>query len=53
MQPKESKSSKHFKISIVKSIIRIAACIFLMAGNIYFTGGLLLIAEALGIAEEF
>lgn len=52
MQPKESKSNRHFNISLTKSIFRIAACIFLMAGDMWFAGGLLMIAEALGIAEE-
>ena len=55
MQPKESKSSWHFKVSIFKSVIRIFAGIALMlADQWYFNaaGGLLVGAEILGIVEE-
>jgi hypothetical protein len=55
MQPKESKSNWHFKISIIKSCIRIFAGIALMyADQWYFNaaGGLLIGAEILGILEE-
>lgn len=52
MQEKESKTNVHFRISIVKSVIRIAACYCLFTLN--FTGAaiLLCLAEILGIAEE-
>tara|TARA_B100000579_G_scaffold386754_1_gene358691 strand:- start:6040 stop:6198 length:159 start_codon:yes stop_codon:yes gene_type:complete len=45
-------SKKHFYISLVKSIIRIVAGGSLIYGNIILAGGLLVIAEVLGIAEE-
>jgi hypothetical protein len=52
MQEKESKTNIHFRISIVKSGIRIGACYCLFTLN--FTGAavLLCLAEILGIAEE-
>ena len=56
MQQKESKSNWHFKISIIKSCIRILAGLTLMyADQWYFNaaGGLFIGAELLGIAEEF
>jgi hypothetical protein len=52
MQPKESKSNRHFRISLAKSGIRITAGIWLALGNIWYAGILLVIAEVLGIAEE-
>jgi hypothetical protein len=52
MQPKESKSSKHFKISMVKSGFRIGAGMTLVTGNLIGAGVLLIIAEVLGIVEE-
>jgi hypothetical protein len=55
MQPRESKSSRHFKFSIMKSILRFGACY-----GLWLTGDMLLqavgvffaLAEVLGIAEE-
>ena len=52
MQPKESKSNSHFKISIVKSVVRIVAGITLLRGDFYIAGSLLIVAEILGIVEE-
>lgn len=52
MQPKESKSKTHFWISLIKSGFRIGAGIRLFDGDYMSAGGLLIIAEALGIAEE-
>ena len=52
MQPKESKSNRHFTISLIKSAIRISAGINLSIGNFWWAGILLVIAEVLGIAEE-
>lgn len=52
MQPKESKSNTHFWISLVKSAFRIGAGITLWYGDYMSAGALLIIAEALGIAEE-
>lgn len=52
MQPKESKSNRHFTISLIKSGIRILAGITLCLGDIWKAGVLLMIAEILGIVEE-
>ena len=52
MQEKESKTNTHFWISLVKSGIRIGACIKLFDGDFQQAAGLLMLAEALGIAEE-
>ena len=55
MEPKESKSSKHFKFSIAKSAIRFIGylCMALSGIQIIAIAGWLLIgAEILGIAEE-
>lgn len=47
------KKSKHFKISIVKSIIRIIGCILgFVFQNLTILCGFLLIAEIIGIFEE-
>ena len=55
MQPKESKSNRHFMFSIMKSLFRLGACY-----GLWITGDMVLqavgvffaIAEILGIAEE-
>ena len=52
MQPKESKTIWHFRISIIKSGIRIWAGAMLCWGFPVTAGILLIIAETLGIAEE-
>lgn len=52
MQEKESNTPTHFWISLVKSFFRICAGIALVNGSLMDAGGLLIIAEALGIAEE-
>ena len=52
MEQKESKSNTHFWISLVKSFFRICAGVALVNGSLMDAGGLLIIAEALGIAEE-
>jgi hypothetical protein len=52
MQPKESNSSKHFRISMLKSGIRMIGYACLVAQSFMATGLLLGIAEILGIAEE-
>ena len=43
---------KHLYISLVKSIIRIGAGGCLIQGNLLFAGGLLILAEILGVVEE-
>jgi hypothetical protein len=52
MQPKESNSKTHFWISLVKSGFRIGAGMTLWYGDYMSAGSLLIIAEALGVAEE-
>lgn len=42
----------HFYVSLIKSIIRIAAGTFLVFGNLLVAGILLVLAELLGIVEE-
>ena len=51
IQPKDT-SKGHFYVSLVKSILRIAAGAFLIDGNFYVAGSLLIFAEGLGIIEE-
>jgi hypothetical protein len=51
VEPKDP-SEKHFYISIAKSIIRIFAGGLLCYGFLAHAGGLLIIAEILGILEE-
>ena len=53
MEQKESNSAKHFYISLIKSTLRILAGVVLMtSGDLMRAGGLLIVAECLGIAEE-
>ena len=53
MQPKETKSSKHFNISMAKSTLRIAAALLLISGELFYSGLAFIVAELGGIAEEF
>ena len=52
MEPVESKSNKHFYVSIAKSLVRVVACLFLITGDLVIAGLLLIGAEGLGIVEE-
>jgi uncharacterized membrane protein YphA (DoxX/SURF4 family) len=52
MQVKESKTNWHFRISIVKSILRIIAGIALVNGLLVPAGSFFIVAEILGIIEE-
>jgi hypothetical protein len=52
MQPKESKSSKHFTYSMIKSFLRIIGCVCLFYNDVAATAVLLAVAEGLGIVEE-
>ena len=45
-------SKKHFYISMVKSVVRIAGFIALCTGNLLTAGLILIGAELLGIWEE-
>ena len=51
IQPKDT-SKGHFYVSIVKSAIRIIAGVALINGEFIIAGGLLILAEILGIVEE-
>ena len=53
MQPKESKSNKHFWISMIKSGLRLFGCWYLSMGDLVATAIVFAIAEVLGIVEEF
>ena len=53
MQPKESKSYWHFGMSLSKSILRIIAGVAVITYDLTTAGILLIVAELLGIAEEF
>jgi len=52
MQEKESKTNWHFRISLVKSVLRIGAGTTFILGGIVAGGILLIVAELLGIVEE-
>lgn len=51
IQPKDT-SKGHFYVSLAKSGLRILAGIFLIDGNFYIAGSLLILAEGLGVIEE-
>lgn len=53
VEPKESTSNKHFIFSILKSIIRIIGFLFLCNNKSILAGLILILAEFLGILEEF
>ena len=53
MQEKESKSNWHFKISMAKSVLRVSAGISLLFNDILTAGIFFIVAEVLGIIEEF
>jgi hypothetical protein len=52
MEQKESNSNKHFRISVLKSGVRMFGCAFLMYGSLFTAGCLLFIAECFGVIEE-
>ena len=51
IQPKDP-SKNHFRISMVKSAVRILAGLSLGMGHVILAGMLLIAAEVLGILEE-
>jgi hypothetical protein len=51
IQPRDT-SKGHFYVSIVKSAVRIAAGTALIMGSFAIAGGLLIVAEFLGVLEE-
>jgi len=55
MQPRESKSNRHFTFSIFKSLLRFGACygLWITGDQMLMTVGVLFgLAEVLGITEE-
>ena len=52
MQVKESKTNWHFRISVAKSILRIAGGLALCNSEFLMAGILFVVAEMLGIVEE-
>jgi hypothetical protein len=53
MQQKESKTNWHFYVSLTKSGFRFGAGFSLIFGSIPAAGALFILAEVLGILEEF
>jgi hypothetical protein len=53
MQPKESKSNRHFYTSMIKSFFRVLACVCLGYKDFVGAAALLGLAEILGVVEEF
>lgn len=51
-QEKESKTNWHFRISIIKSIFRMCAGVYMITGDIPTAGVLFIAGEILGIVEE-
>jgi len=51
VQPKDP-SRGHFYVSLAKSTLRVVAGVFLIDGNFYVAGSLLILAEGLGVIEE-
>ena len=52
IEQKESKSNKHFYLSLLKSFIRIGACMLLIGNETILCGFGLILAEIIGILEE-
>ena len=52
MEPKESKSNKHFKLSMYKSGLRMIGCGAGMLGNLFVMASFFFVAEVLGVVEE-
>jgi hypothetical protein len=52
MELKESKSKKHFRVSVLKSGIRMFGCSAFIFGNVVIGGCLFFIAECCGVIEE-
>ena len=51
IQPKDPRRG-HFYVSLAKSALRIVAGVFLINGNLFVAGSLLILAEGLGVVEE-
>lgn len=52
MQEKESKTNWHFRISMIKSALRVLAGVALMFQDFELSGLFFITAETFGIAEE-
>ncbi len=52
MQQQASKTRSHFFLSLAKSFLRAAACIWLYLGDYQVAAGLFIVAETFGILEE-
>jgi hypothetical protein len=52
MQQKESKKNWHFRISLLKSVLRILAGLALILSDITVSGILFIGAELFGVLEE-
>jgi hypothetical protein len=52
MELKESNSKKHFRISVLKSGIRMFGCAALIMNSVMVGGCLFFIAECFGVIEE-
>lgn len=48
----ERKDKAHLLVSLIKSVLRIAAGVYLMQSNVVMGGVLLIAAEVLGVVEE-
>lgn len=46
-------AKRHFNVSMIKSVARLLACIYLYQGDLQIAAYGLVIAELLGIGEEF
>ena len=49
---REDEDTYHFRVSVVKSALRIAAGLFLLVGVPFLAGVGLIVAELFGIVEE-
>lgn len=52
MNEENTKINNHFKVSMVKSVMRIAGFALLMGGHLWWAGALLIAAEVAGVVEE-
>jgi hypothetical protein len=52
MEVKESKSKKHFRVSVLKSGIRMLGCSAFIMNQVMIGGCLFFIAECCGVIEE-
>lgn len=53
MEPKESNSNKHFRVSMIKSGLRMIGCGAAMVNLLFVAASFFFVAEVLGVVEEF